>query len=329
MPPSGQPPFNVSPAEGRGFGHAPDPRDLAILGVAVLGASSAPPLMAVIAAPAMAIAFWRNALALPVAVPLALWQDRSDVRRLSPRLLALIVVAATMLGTHFTAMAAALDRTSVASAATLVCSQSVWAALFARLLGERLSRTGWLGTAAALAGVVVVTGADASIATGSLLGNLLALGAGAAGGAYMVAGSVVRRQIGNSLYTALCYGTCAAGLGVLLVATGQQLSGYPTSAWVQLVALTVLAQLVGHSLFNLVMRSVSPSFVSLAQLLTVPGAMLIAAVILDEPPRPAVLPGAVLMMAGIGLVLLSHRRPRPGSTAPEVSPTKAAPSGRG
>ncbi len=286
----------------------PDARDLGILSVAVLGASSAPPLMAAIAAPALAIAFWRNVMALPVAVPMALWQRRSDHRRLTVRTAVVIVFAASMLGTHFASMASALDRTTVASAATLVCSQSIWAALFASVLGQRLTRAAWIGTVIAFAGVVVVTGADAVLSPGSVVGNALALAAGAAGGAYMVAGGVVRRTVSTSVYTALCYGCCALLLAVALVLAGQPFTGYPPSAWIQLVALTVLAQLVGHSLFNLVLRSVSASFVSLAQLMTVPLAMVIAAVLLGETPRPAVLPGAALMMAGIAVVLTAHRR---------------------
>lgn len=295
---------------------APHPQDLGILGVAVLGASSAPPLMAAIAAPALAIAFWRNMMALPVVIPLALWHGRGDVRKLSARTLGVIAFAAIMLGTHFTAMAAALDRTSVASAATLVCSQSIWAALFAGMLGERLSRRAWVGTLVAFSGVVVVTGADASFAAQSLGGNMLALLAGAAGGAYIVAGGEVRRTIGTSLYTALCYAICAGVLAGALVTADQPFFGFPTSAWVQLVALTLLAQLVGHSLFNLVMRSVTASFVSLTQLLTVPLAMAIAAIALEQPPRATVVPGAALMLLGIAVVLSTHRRP-PGET--EVS----------
>jgi drug/metabolite transporter (DMT)-like permease len=291
---------------------APHTRDLGILGVALLGASFAPPLMAAIAAPALAIAFWRNVMALPVAVPMALWQHRSDRRRVTARTALMIVFAASMLGTHFTSMASALDRTTVASAATLVCSQSIWAALFASVLGQRLTRVAWIGTGIAFAGVVVVTGADAVLDRESMVGNALALLAGAAGGAYMVAGGVVRRTVSTSAYTALCYGCCALLLAVALAVAGQPFVGYPLSAWVQLAALTVVAQLVGHSLFNLVMRSLTASFVSLAQLLTVPLAMVIAAFLLGEVPRLAVLPGAAMMMTGIAVVLTSHRRPPRG-----------------
>jgi drug/metabolite transporter (DMT)-like permease len=190
-----------------------------------------------------------------------------------------------------------------------VCSQSIWAALFARVLGQRLTRVAWIGTGIAFAGVVVVTGADAVLDRESMVGNALALLAGAAGGAYMVAGGVVRRTVSTSAYTALCYGCCALLLAVALAVAGQPFVGYPLSAWGQLAALTVVAQLVGHSLFNLVMRSLTASFVSLAQLLTVPLAMVIAAFLLGEVPRPAVLPGAAMMMTGIAVVLTSHRRP--------------------
>jgi drug/metabolite transporter (DMT)-like permease len=266
--------------------------------------------MAVIAAPALAIAFWRNVMALPVAVPMALWQWRSDRRRLTGRTAILIVFAALMLGTHFASMASALDRTTVASAATLVCSQSIWAALFASVLGQRLTRMAWTGTVIAFAGVVVVTGADAVLERESIAGNALALAAGAAGGAYIVTGGVVRRTVSTSVYTALCYSSCALLLAVALVVADEPFTGYPPSAWIQLAALTLLAQLVGHSLFNLVMRSVSASFVSLAQLMTVPLAMVIAAVFLGETPRLAVLPGAALMMTGIAIVLTTHRRAR-------------------
>ena len=85
----------------------------------------------------------------------------------------------------------------------------MWAALFARILGERLRPVAWLGTALALLGVVVITGVDLTVSGRALWGDALALVAGLAGGAYMVAGGVVRRRLGVTVYTAVCYGICA------------------------------------------------------------------------------------------------------------------------
>ena len=286
----------------------PQPKDLALLFVGVLCGSAAPPLMAAAAVPALAIAFWRNAMALVVVWPVALIHDRRAFRAVRPRLALAIAFAAAMLAVHFTAMATALQYTSVASAAALICSQSIWAALFSRLLGERLPGVAWVGILLALAGVVVVTGIDVSLSPRALLGDALAVVAGMAGGAYMVTGGVVRREVGVNVYTALCYSACALFTLVPLLITGQDLGGYAPVAWVQLIALTVLAQLLGHGLFNLVMRSVSPSLVSLGQLFTVPVAAVLAAVFLGQVPPIAVLPALGLMLAGTALVAMSHRR---------------------
>src|SRR4029450_8435464 len=52
----------------------PPPVDLVLLGVAVVAGSPSAPLVRVADAPTLAIAFWRNALALPVLSALAAWR---------------------------------------------------------------------------------------------------------------------------------------------------------------------------------------------------------------------------------------------------------------
>jgi drug/metabolite transporter (DMT)-like permease len=287
---------------------SPPPRDLGILFVGVLCGATAPPLMAAAAVPALAIAFWRNALSLVVLLPLALLRSRSELRSVSRRLVVLIAVAAVLLAVHFGGMASALQYTSVASAAALVCSQSMWAAIFARMLGQRMQAVAWLGTALALLGVIVVTGVDLSLSGRALVGDALALLAGLAGGAYMVVGGVVRQHLTVIAYTAVCYSVCAVVLLVAVLMSGQALWGYSTLAWTQLAALTVLVQLVGHSIFNLVMRSVSPSLVSLGQLLTMPLSAVLAALALEETPPIEAVPALALMLIGTGIVVTSSRR---------------------
>ncbi len=73
-------------------------------------------------------------------------------------------------------------------------------------------------------------------------------------------------------------------------------------------ALTVLAQMLGHTIFNHVLRSTSPTVVSLAILFTVPLATVIAAVLVGQTPSPAAIPALALLVAGIGLVIWSRGR---------------------
>ena len=78
--------------------------------------------------------------------------------------------------------------------------------------------------------------------------------------------------------------------------------------WLRIAAITVLGQLIGHSLFNFVLRSISPTIVALGGLFTVPLAAIIAAVALGETPPVAAVPAMVLLLAGTALVISARAR---------------------
>jgi drug/metabolite transporter (DMT)-like permease len=283
--------------------HRPPPQDLALLAVGVLCASTSPPLIAATAAPALAVAFWRTGAAAALLAPVAL--ARRDVPRRPPRL---ALLAGAALAAHFACFVPSLTYTSVASSAALVSSQAVWAGLLSRALGERLGRRAWTGTAICLAGVLLVTGVDVSLSGRALAGDLLALLAGVFGGAYIVTGGFVRRELSTLAYTLVCYGTCGALLLAVCVIAGVPLAGYATADWLRIAALTVLGQLLGHSLFNLVLRSTSPTLVSLATLFTVPLSAIIAAIALGQKPPAAAVPALVLLLTGSSLVISATAR---------------------
>ena len=299
-PPAARPPSLARPAGS----------DLALLTVGVLGVSTSGPLIAATVAPALAIAFWRNALATAVMLPYALLRGRADLGGLRGRELRLTLAAGALLAAHFATWVPSLGYTSVASSTALVCMQAVWAALFARLAGERLPARAWLGMALALLGVLLVTGVDATLSPRTLVGDVLALVGGIFSGAYVVLGAQVRRRVSTTAYTTVCYATCALLLLAACALSGQALSGYPGGAWVRILALTVLAQLLGHSVFNLVLRTTSPTVVSVAILFEVPGAALIAALALRQQPPLAALPALALLLAGIAVVVRSREQPR-------------------
>ena len=101
---------------------------------------------------------------------------------------------------------------------------------------------------------------------------------------YVTVGAEVRRTVSTSPYTLLCYSLCAVLLAGTCLATGASFSGYSAKDWAQIVLLTILAQLLGHTLANVVLRTTSATVVSLAILLEVPG--------FDRRGRRARRPGA-------------------------------------
>jgi drug/metabolite transporter (DMT)-like permease len=124
----------------------------------------------------------------------------------------------------------------------------------------------------------------------------------------MLLGAEVRRTVSTTAYTLVCYTTTAVALLLLCLATGTRLVGWSATAWWQIALLMVVAQLLGHSLSNRVVRTLGASVTSTAILLETPGATLIAAVWLGQLPPAASWPALLLILAGLGLVLRGERR---------------------
>lgn len=282
-----------------------------MLCVAVASVSFSGPLMAATVAPALAIAFWRNAIGAAVSglgVLRRPRQARALGARGQRRPLAIAAAAGVLLAVHFGLWVPSLTMTSMASATALVCTQVVFAALIARAQGAVLPAAVWWGSALAIAGVALITGVDVTLSARAAAGDLLALGGGAAAAAYLAIGAHARQSLTTSAYTTVCYATAAAVLLAACLVGGQPLSGYSAEAWWRIVAVTVTAQLLGHSLMNVLVATTSPTVLALVLLLEVPGAALIALVWLGQHPPLTAVPGLVLLLAGL-LVVTKSRGP--------------------
>jgi drug/metabolite transporter (DMT)-like permease len=294
---------------------APPTLDLALLGLAVVAVSTAAPLVRVADAPTLAVAFWRNALALPVLGLVVAVRSRRELRRLDARERRLSVVAGLFLGAHFATWVPSLSFTSVASSVALVCTQPVWAALIARWRGEYVPRLAWWGIGSAVAGAVVLSGVDLSIDPRALFGDLLAVVGGVLAAAYVTVGAEVRRTVSTSVYALVCYAVAAGALLVICGIGRQPLAGagYDATTWLALVAMVAGPQLLGHTVVNRVLRTTSPTLVSVAILFEILGSALLAWIAFDEVPPASAVPAALLIGAGVVLVV------RAGAKEPAVA----------
>jgi drug/metabolite transporter (DMT)-like permease len=284
-------------------------RTLLLMAVGVVAVSLSGPLMAAMVVPPLAIAFWRTGLATVALTPNVTLARRAELGTLGGRRLRLIVVSGVALGVHFGTWVTALTLTSVASATAIVCLQVAWVVLWQLVRGERF-RTGVLvGVVTAFAGVLVVSGVDLTLSTRALVGDLLALVGGMASAAYTVIGSRARRATSTTTYTFVCYGTCALVMFVACLVSGQSLAGYPLGQWGLLLLVTLTSQLMGHSVFNHLLATTSPMLVSLALLLEVPGAALLAAALLGQRPPLGALAGLVVILTGMVCVVVNNRGP--------------------
>jgi drug/metabolite transporter (DMT)-like permease len=252
----------------------------------------------------LVIAAARLLFASAVLLPFAAVNSMVSIGKLTVRDLFLIILSSLFLGLHFGLWITSLSYTTIASSVILVTSHPAFVAVLSYFLWkERLNKLNILGIAAALAGVVVINYGDFALSSRAVLGDLMALAASFAMGAYLIIGRQMRKRIDSLGYLTLIY--TGAGLMLLLVLlfTGERLSGYSTTTYLMFLLLALVPQLIGHSALNLAVRTLPVTLVSVAILGEPIGATLLGALILREMPKVNEIAGGLLILLGIYLVM--------------------------
>lgn len=298
-----------------------------LIATGVVAVSFSGPIAASTLAPALAVAMWRNAFGAAAGAPFTLARRRAELRELvqdRPRVLGTAVLAGAFLAVHFGLWIPSLRLTSVTASTALVTTTPVWTVAAARLRGSPVPRAVLVGVLLALTGVTVVTGVDATASAQALRGDLMALAGGAAAAGYVACGESVRRSLSTASYTLVAYTTCALALLPVCLITGTALWGFSPRSWAQIAVLTLTAQLLGHSLLNRALRSAGATTVSMAVLLEVPGAALVAWVWLGQVPPLAVVPGVALILTGLAVVVQARARSWPRTDVADLDAVTAA-----
>ena len=289
---------------------------LLVLIVAVLATTYAGPIVRFAAAPALAIAFWRLTLVLPVtgglAVPEGSREQGAGSRSLRVSLLPapdsrlLIALSGLLLAVHFWSWIASLRFTTVASSVVLVSLKPVFAwGLAAAWLREHPTRAEAWGIGLAVIGASLIGLSDARLSLGALGGDVLALLGALTGAGYYVIGRRVRQTVGIWRYATAVYAVAAAALALLALGSRTPLIGFGGRDWTVFGAMAAGPMLVGHTGMNYALRHFRATTVNVAALGEPVGATLLAWMIpaIHEVPRLTALGGGVLVLIGIGMAL--------------------------
>lgn len=222
------------------------------------------------------------------------------------------LISGIFLAIHFTTWITSLKFTSVASSVVLVQSAPIFVAIGSFLfLGERPSIFTAIGIGIALTGSVIIGIHDFSHDSTSIAGNLLAI-CGAIGAAgYMIAGRKLRAHIDTLHYVTAVYSVSAVLLLIFTLVSGTALTGYSMRDYMLLVAIAIVPQIIGHTIFNWGLRYVSATSISIILLGEPIGASLLALFILDEMLSPTKVIGGLVIILGVILVLSKEAEKEP------------------
>lgn len=284
-------------------------RQATLLALGVVVVSFAAPLIRLAEAPPLAVAMYRNVFATAVLVPLALARNRDELRSLRRADVLALGGAGVLLAIHFSAWIPSVRLTTVAASTVLVSTQPVWTAVLARIfLGDRLRRAAAIGIGVALAGAVVISGFDFTLSGHAFLGDMLALTGAFAVAGHRIAGVGVRRRISILPFAAILYGVCSVVLVGVVLVSGTPFGGFQPEAWLMIALLALGPQVVGHTLFNYLVRELDPTVIAVAVMGEPIGATLLALGLFGEIPPIGAIAGGALLLSGIFIAVATQSR---------------------
>ncbi len=283
-------------------------RHAALLAMGVVAVSFSAIFIRLAHAPALTVALYRNAFAAAVVVPAALLTRRRELRRLRPEQIRIAVASGALLALHFATWIASLSFTTIAASVVLVTASPILvAAASSALFGERVGRTAFVGILAGLAGAAIVSGGDLVVLSSRAAGgDVLALIGAAAAGGYFVAGRKLRQELSLLTYVALVYSTCALLLWPAAILSGARLTGFPARTWGLFVLMAAVPQMLGHTVFNYLLRDVSATVVAISVMGEPVGSTLLGLAFFGEVPPWTAVVGGLLLLAGIYVALTSQ-----------------------
>jgi drug/metabolite transporter (DMT)-like permease len=280
----------------------PSGREIGLLTLVIIGIGTSGPVIALSTMPILALIFWRNLGGFFLVLP---WAFRDlDLKRAEVRIgIKFSLLSGIALALHFIGFFIAMRYTSVAVGTALTALQPIFAAYFVKRLGGMIPKRTWTGMSIAFVGVVIITGVDLTISRRAFSGDLAAIGCAALAAMYVVLGARARESVSTATYTSIAYLTCSLiSLGFAL-AVGTELVDFEVREWLLLIALIAGAQILGHTILNFTLNSLSPAIASLVVFFEVPVSAILAFWWLDQLPPLGTVPGLILILVGCRVFL--------------------------
>ncbi|NCV43222.1 MAG: DMT family transporter [Actinobacteria bacterium] len=280
----------------------PTGRDIGLLTLVIIGIGTSGPVIALSTMPILALIFWRNLGGFFLVLP---WAFRElDLSKPEVRVgIRFAFLSGIALALHFIGFFIAMRYTSVAVGTALTALQPIFAAYFVKRLGGTIPQRAWTGMSIAFIGVVIITGVDLTISRRAFLGDLAAIACAALAAMYVVLGARARETVSTATYTSIAYLTCALISLSFALAVNTELFDFDTREWLLLIALIAGAQILGHTILNFTLKSLSPAIASLVVFFEVPVSAILAFWWLNQLPPLGTVPGLILILVGCRVFL--------------------------
>lgn len=275
-----------------------------ILFAGVFALSTSAIFVKIAEAPSAVIAFYRLLIAGLVLLPLLLFSKHSriELQQLTLKQGKQIIAAGFFLAMHYVLWFESLNYTSIASSTMIVCLQPLFSLALDRFISNKvITRNAIIGCTIALIGCAIIGWGDFQISGQSLWGDILAFIAGGVIALYFFVGETVRKEISAITYSVLSYLISALLLMLYITLNDISFVGYTQQTWQAFIGLALISTIGGQFVFNLLLKNVPASAVTMAILGEPICTCILAYFILHEVIATQQLVGMVIIMLGMAI----------------------------
>ena len=262
-------------------------------------------------APSAVTAFYRLFIAGVVLLPAFLCSrtSRREVRTMEKRQWMQIFSAGLFLALHYVLWFESLQFTSIASSTVLVCLQPLFSLALERFVSKKMIRpSALIGCFIALCGSVIIGAGDFQISGKALFGDIIAFIAAGVISLYFFVGENVRKNVSAVTYSTTSYLTSACILLVYIFILKDPLTGFPVRTWQAFLGLAVISSICGQFVFNLLLKKVPASAVTMSILGEPIGTCFLAWLIFKESLSLQQLVGVIVIMVGMAIFFLPSKK---------------------
>jgi len=272
----------------------------AVLIIGIIGVSTGSIFARLADAPALVTAAYRMGLAALILIPLAAWKVGDELRNLSVHDIKLAMLSGFFLALHFAAWISSLDYTAIANSVVLVNTIPLWVGLFTPLIAkDRIKGSTIISIIVSVVGAAIIGFGDFATAGRALWGDILAVCGAVCAAIYLLFGRNLRRKLSLLTYVAICYGSAAIILWLVVLFLNLPVTGYSTQTVAAFWAMALVSQLIGHSSYNWSLKWFSTSLVAVSLLGEPIGSTLLAYIIFDEGLTWLKLIGGLFILSAI------------------------------
>ena len=277
--------------------------------VGVFFTSTSSILIRLCASPSLVISAYRMLFTVLMLLLPVLLRSREELKKVGAKDMWLCILSGIFLALHFASWIASINMTTIANSTILVSCSPIFVAVASYFLfKEKLSRKALSGITVSIVGTAIIAFGSRSDGGSAMLGNTLALLGGIFVAGYFLIGASVRKRLSAGVYVFIVYLISAIALFIMCFATGTPIYPYPPREFVLFIALAFFCSILGHTVYNYMMKYVPPTMISVSTLCEPIFASVLALVMFNEIPSIYTLIGGVIVLSGVLYYILNQNK---------------------